>query len=103
MSEQTDELEIILTCPVCDEMICEHTVDQIRGMENALIVAKQAIVSLEGFERKYAKEIRDLRKENRTLKEKLGNKRTQKILDQKFMIERNVARRNLAENIISGK
>ena len=91
-----------MVCGECDEPVCEHVIEQVRKMENALIVAKQAITTLESLEKKRLKEIADMRKQMRNLKEAVNKKKTQNAMDQKIAIEKKLNGEKLFRGAIAG-
>ena len=79
-------------CDICDNPICECIIERIRKQEDALVVAKQALESVETLNTKLTMDIEDLRKENAELKEKAQNTFWNKVSSAKGSIDKQYQR-----------
>ena len=87
-------------CDQCKNPICECVIDHIRGQENALVVAKQALESLESLNTKLSMEADDYRKEISELKDKVQNTFWNKVNAQKDTIKAQVERFRARDTLI---
>jgi len=74
-------------CQECGLPVCEHTIEHIRQMENVIVVAKQAITSLEKMERVRQRESVRLNQRIKSLEKKLDDS---KISEAKNKVDRGV-------------
>jgi hypothetical protein len=88
------------TCDKCENPICKCVIDKIRNMENALIVAKQALESLQSLNEKLSMEIDDERKTVEKLDEKVTNKFWNTINTKKKSIQAQVDRFRARDTLI---
>lgn len=86
-------------CGECGAPVCPCVIEQIRNMESAMIVAKQAIKSLDAMLKKAILERDDFMKRNEELTDKVKGK-TQGIIDSKMKeIDKQVSRFSLRNKI----
>ena len=79
-------------CDHCNNPLCNCVIDHVRQQENALVVAKQALESLEALNIKLSMELDDERKEVAKLKDKVSNKFWNDVNAKKNSIQNQVDR-----------
>ena len=79
-------------CDHCKNPLCNCVIDHVRQQENALVVAKQALESLEALNTKLSMEADDYRKKISELKEKVQNTFWNKVNTSKKNIQAQVDR-----------
>ena len=79
-------------CDHCKNPLCNCVIDHVRSQENALIVAKQALESLESLNTKLSMELDDERKKVIELKDKVTNKFWNEVNSKKEWIKNQVDR-----------
>ena len=86
-------------CEKCHAYICPCVIEQIRNMENAMFVAKQAIESLDAMLKKKTLDFEEMVRRNEELTDKVkGN--TRGIIDNRLKeIDRQVSRFSLRNKI----
>ena len=103
MSEKTAKQkrkeEEVSWCDKCHAQICPCVIEQVRNMESAMIVAKQAIESLDAMLHKKILDFEEMVKRNEDLTDKLKGKTQGIINDRMKEIDSHVSRFSLRNKI----
>ena len=88
------------TCDECSNPICKCVIERVRNQENALVVAKQAIESLETLNTKLTMDIEGLKKKNAVLKESVQQKFWKDVKGKQNKIDQQFQRFNNRDSLI---
>ena len=86
-------------CEKCHSRVCPCVIEQIRLMENAMVVSKQAVTSLDAMLKKAIMERDDFMKRNEELTDKLKGTTQGIINDRAKEIDKQVSRFSLRNKI----
>jgi len=86
-------------CEKCHSRICPCVIEQVRNMESAMVVAKQAIESLDAMLHKKILDFEEMVKRNEDLTDKLKGKTQGIINDRMKEIDSHVSRFSLRNKI----
>ena len=86
-------------CEKCHSRICPCVIEHVRQQENAMVVAKQAITSLDAMLRKATMERNDFMKRNEELTDRLKGKTQGIINDRMKEIDQQASRFSLRNKI----
>lgn len=86
-------------CEECNSQICPCVIKHVRQQENAMVVAKQAITSLDAMLKKATMERNDFMERNEELTDRLKGKTQGIINDRMKEIDKQVSRFSLRKNI----
>ena len=86
-------------CDKCHAQVCSCVIERIRQQENAMIVAKQAVESLDAMLQKATRERDDFMKKTEELKMRLKGKRQSEINQKMKEIDAQVARFELRNKV----
>ena len=86
-------------CEKCHSRICPCVIEHIRHQENAMVVAKQAVESLDAMLKKATMERNDFMERNEELTDRLKGKSQEKIDNKMKKIDAQVSRFSLRNKI----
>ena len=86
-------------CEKCHSRICPCVIEHVRQQENAMVVAKQVITSLDAMLRKATMERNDFMKRNEELTDRLKGKTQGIINDRMKEIDKHISRFDLRNKI----